>query len=225
MRLTTTPQYRSRTLATLTRDDCAEDYLVPVDVRGHCADGCTCSAHGLAHVVAELHLGEVIPVSDVDGEGNCLMIGYLGTSTITPDLDPTGLPGDEDNGDEDGGDEDGGDEDTGDGDDGDNEFDNDGFFDHQREHEDEDEDEHEHEHEHHHHHRDDDERPKEDAGGPEKISPRQSARVVRPVNTPDDHSRGDDSPVRGLFAAVALHRARRERSAPAWWPEEESISR
>jgi hypothetical protein len=31
--------------------------------------------------------------------------------------------------------------------------------------------------------------------------------------------------VRGLFAAVALQRARRERSAPTWWPEEESISR
>ena len=212
MRLTTTPQYRSRTLATLTRDDRAEDFLVPVDVPSHCAKGCTCRAHGLAHVVAELHLGEVIPVSDVDGEGNCLMIGYLGTSTLTPDLDPTGLPGDDDGDDEDDGDED----------DDDKEFDDDGFFDHQHEHEHEREREREREP----HHRGDGERPEEDAGGPEKISPRQSSpRVVRPVNTPDDHSRGDDSPVRGLFAAVALQSARRERSAPTWWPEEESISR
>ncbi len=219
MTLTTTAQYCSRSRAPLSRDAGAEDLLVPGDVRGQCDDGCLRSAHGLAPVMAARQRGEVIPVSDVDAEGHCQMIGYLGTSALTPDLDPTGMPGDEEDGDENSG---GGDN-RGDDDDDENEFDNDGFFDHQREHEHEHPHEHEREHEHHHHA---DERPEDDAGGREKLSPRQSSlRVVRLVGVPPDRTRGNSSPQRGLFAAMEIHRARGERSTPAWVPDEEFINR
>lgn len=182
MRLMTTPQHGFRSLVTLTLDDDAEDLLVPGNVWGQCDGGCLRSAHGLAHVMTELQRDEVIPVSDVDAEGNCQIIGYLVTSTLTPDLDPTGMPSEEEGGGEEGGYEEGGGGNSGrDDDDDDKEVDDDGFFDHQREHEHEHAHEHEREHEHHHHH--EGERPQEDAGGREKLSPRQSSpRVLRLVS-------------------------------------------
>jgi hypothetical protein len=206
MRLTTTPQFGSRSLATLTRDDDAEDLIVPCNVREKCDDGCLRSAHGLAHVMAQLRRGEFIPVSDVDAEGDCQLIGYLSTSTLTPDLDPTGMPSEKEDDDE----ESAGANGSGDDDEDDNEFDKDGFFDHEHEHEHQHDHEHEREHEHHHH----GERPEEDAGGKEKLSPRQSSpRVLRLVGVRRDRSRGNDSPRLGLFAVMEPPRAGRK---PCW---------